>query len=107
MFWSLAYAQSAVGTAAAKPGLLETLAPMAAMLFIAYIFLLRPNQKKMGDHQKFLTNMKRGDQVITNGGIFGEVMGVTEKFITLQVAENVRIKVLKSQVVGLAKEGAL
>ncbi len=107
MFWSLAQAQTAAATAAAKPGIMEMLFPIAMMLLICYFLFLRPQQKKLGDHQKFLAGIKRGDQVITNGGIFGEVTGLTEKFITLEVAENVRIKVLKSQVLGTAKEGTL
>jgi len=48
--------------------------------------------------------LKRGDSVITSGGILGTIEGLTEKFVTLEIDQNVRIKVLKTQVSGLAKE---
>ena len=107
MLWSIAQAQSTVAATAAKPGMLEMFFPVAVMLFIVYMFFLRPQQKKVGDHQKFLTSLKRGDQVITNSGIYGEVTGLTDKVVTLEVADNVRIKVLKSQVLATAKEGTI
>jgi preprotein translocase subunit YajC len=105
LFLSTALAQSAPAVAA-KPTMAETLFPFAIILVFFYLFLGRPQQKKLKEQQTFLASLKRGDQVITSGGIFGEITGITEKFITLQVADNVRIKILRTQILGSAtKEG--
>ena len=104
LFLSTAYAQSA--TAAAKPSLAETLFPFAIILVFFYLFIGRPQQKKLKEQQSFLGALKRGDQVITTGGIQGEITGLTEKFITLEIADNVRIKVVRTHILGSAtKEG--
>lgn len=100
--FSTAWGQAAGAATPAKPSLLESLFPFAVILLFFWLFMARPQQKKLKDHQTLLTNLKRGDQVITNGGIYGEITGITEKVITLQVADNVRIKVAKNQISGLA-----
>jgi preprotein translocase subunit YajC len=103
LFLSTAYGQTA---AASKPSIIETLFPFAIILVLFYLFAGRPQQKKFKEQQNFLSNLKKGDQVITAGGIHGEITGVSEKVITLQVADNVRIKVVRSQIQGLTtKEG--
>ncbi|MCC6278428.1 MAG: preprotein translocase subunit YajC [Oligoflexia bacterium] len=79
--------------------------PIAAMFVIFYFLIIRPQGKKQKEHQKLLEGIKRGDQVITSGGILGEVAGTTDRVVTLQIADNVRIRILKSQIAGLAKEG--
>jgi len=86
------------------PSLWEQLLPFALIFVVFYFFIIRPQAKKMKDHQSLLQNLKRGDSVITSGGILGTIEGLTEKFVTLEIDQNVRIKVLKTQVSGLAKE---
>ena len=88
-----------------KPGMLEMIFPFIAIMVVFYFFQSRPQQKRQKQHQDFLTALKRGDEIITTGGIVGQVTGLTEKFITLEIAENVRIRVLKTQILGSAKEG--
>jgi preprotein translocase subunit YajC len=104
MFWSTAFAQAA-GSPAAKPGLLEILFPIIVFLGIFYFMIGRPQQKRLKEHKDFVTKLQRGDQIITSSGILGTVTGITEKVVTLEIADNVRIRVLKTQVAGLAKEG--
>jgi preprotein translocase subunit YajC len=99
-------AQSATSSTTTKPSILETLFPFAIILVFFYLFLGRPQQKKMREQQAMLGGLKRGDQVVTTGGVIGEITGLTEKFVTLQIADNVRIKVVRMHVSGLAsKEG--
>jgi preprotein translocase subunit YajC len=104
LFLSTAYGQAA---AAAKPSAIETtVIPFVAILVLYYLFAGKPQQKKMKEQQNFLSNLKKGDQVVTSGGIHGEITGVSEKIITLQVADNVRIKIVRNQIQGLVtKEG--
>lgn len=83
-----------------KPGptLWEQLLPFVFMILIFYIFLIRPNAKKMKDHQKFLTDLKVGDPVLTASGIYGTIVGLTDEFVTLEVDKDVRLRILKSQI---------
>jgi preprotein translocase subunit YajC len=105
MFWtSVAYAQAAAG-GAAKPSLVENLMPFVFILVIFYFFLIRPQAKKMKTHDQFITALKVGDQVITASGIFGTIAGITDEFVTLEVADDVKIRVVKKQVSTALKEG--
>jgi len=102
-FLSTAYGQTA---AAAKPSMVEYLVPFAVIPVLFYLFAGKPQQKKLKEQQNFLGSLKKGDQVITSGGIHGEITGVSEKIITLQIADNVRIKVVRNQIQSIAtKEG--
>lgn len=103
MFLSTAFAQGA-GQVAAKPGIGEMLFPMAVIVFIFYFLIGRPQQKKAKEAQAFQDSLKRGDEIITSSGIFGEITGMTDQFVTLQIADNVRVKILRSQIARLAKE---
>ncbi len=103
MLWNEAFAQTAQGVAA-KPSLLESLFPFVLIFLVFYFLIIRPQGKQKQAHLKLLTELKRGDQVLTSSGILGTIEGLTEKFVTLEVDKNVRIKILKSQVSGLAKE---
>ncbi len=100
------------GPAAAAPGapagpsMIEQLVPFIAIFGIFYFLFIRPQAKKQKEHQSFLTALKRGDSVITTGGIFGTVEGLSEKFVTLEVSEGVNIRVLKNQIATTVKEGA-
>lgn len=87
--------------AEAAPGAAGGIAPFIPMLLIFGIFyflILRPQQKKAKEHQKFLSELKRGDMVVTNGGIIGTVRTLSDKFVTLEVDDNVCLKILRSQI---------
>jgi preprotein translocase subunit YajC len=105
MFLSVAYAQ-AQGAAPAGPGLLEQVVPFIAIFAIFYFLIIRPQSKRHKEHQSFLNTMKRGDSVVTTGGIFGKVEGISDKFVTLEVSDGVNIRILKSQVASTVNEGA-
>jgi len=76
------------------------LLPLILMFVVFYFLLIRPQQKKMKDHQEMLKNLKRGDQIITNGGLVGKITGLTEKMVTLEVAEKIRVRILRSHIAG-------
>ena len=73
---------------------------------IFYFLLIRPQQKRTKDHQRMLNELKRDDEVVTSGGIYGKITGLTDQVVTLEIAPNVRIKVQRAQVVGLKKPDA-
>jgi preprotein translocase subunit YajC len=103
----LAMADGAAPAGAAQgPSMIEQLVPFIAIFAIFYFLIIRPQSKKQKDHVGFISGLKRGDNVITTGGIFGTVEGITDKFITLEVSEGVRIRILKTQIASTVNEGA-
>ena len=74
--------------------------PYLLILFIFYLFLIRPQQKRAQEHQKFVDALKKGDSVITESGLFGSVVSVDEHSVVLKVGENVKLRFLKSKVSG-------
>lgn len=72
--------------------------PLLLIFAIFYFLILRPQQKRQRDQQKFISELKRGDMVVTNSGIIGTVRTVSDKFVTLEVDDGVCIKMLKAQI---------
>jgi preprotein translocase subunit YajC len=71
---------------------------MLAMFAIFYFLLIRPQQKKAKEHQKMIDSIQKGDEVITAGGLLGRVTGASDRFLTIEISEKVRVRVLRSQV---------
>ncbi|HEX7226546.1 MAG TPA: preprotein translocase subunit YajC, partial [Candidatus Binatia bacterium] len=63
-----------------------------------YFLLIRPQQKKAKEHQQMLGKLKKNDEVMTSGGIYGKVIALTDNIVTLEVAPNVRIRVNRPQI---------
>ena len=72
---------------------------MVGMVAVFYFLLIRPQQKKAKDHQKMLGGLKKGDDVVTGGGLIGKISGMTDKVVTLEVSEKVRVRVIKTQII--------
>lgn len=81
-----------------QPGAFGMLMPFILMFVVIYFLIMRPQQKKMKEHQALLEKIQYGDEVVTNAGIFGKVTGITDKVLTVEIADGVRIKMLRSQV---------
>lgn len=94
--WDVAYAQAAPG--AGGPGPIVTILPFILIFVIMYFMVIRPQQKKARDHQSMLSKLKRNDEVMTSGGIYGKVIDLKETIVTLEVAPNVRIRVHRPQI---------
>ncbi len=97
MFATPAYAQSVGG---AGGDMFTSFIPLILIFVIFYFFLIRPQQKKAKEHKALIENLRRGDQVLTQGGIFGKVTRVKDgdEEIEVEVAPNVKIRVLRSAV---------
>ena len=91
------------GKPAPQPTTMEQLFPWILLGLFFYFILIRPQQKKTKNHNQFLSNLKRGDEVLTASGIFGSIEGLTDQFVILEVAENIRIRVMKSQIASYTK----
>ena len=81
-------------------GLMNTLILVVPMILIFYFLLIRPQSKRAKEQQKYLDELKKGDDVITAGGVYGRIVGLSDKVITLEIAEKVRIRVARSQISG-------
>ncbi len=117
IFMALAQAASGGGGAPAGGGAgqppggcagggLSSMIPLLLMFVIFYFMLIRPQQKKAKEHQNFLSALKKGDQVITRGGVVGRITGVTDNMVTLEIQEKVRVRVLKSYIDGTHKDAS-
>jgi preprotein translocase subunit YajC len=87
----------------AAPGPLAMLFPIAMMSLIFYVLVFRPQSKARKEHQRMLKNLKKHDEVVTSGGLFGIVVNVKPDAITLRVDENVRVEIEPSAIVRLVK----
>lgn len=93
-----AFAQEAPAGRAAQPSTLEMFVPFIFIFVIFYFLIIRPQSKRQKEHQGFLKDLKRGDEIVTASGIYGKIDEVGEQHVLLDVGSGVRLKMLKSQV---------
>jgi preprotein translocase subunit YajC len=74
--------------------------PMIMIFVVFYFMLIRPQQKKQREVQEWLKQLKKGDEVVTTGGLIGKISGLTDNTVTLELQEKVRVKVLRSHISG-------
>ena len=101
MFIETAFAQAGQPP---QPSMFEMIFPFLLMFGVLYFFMIRPAVKRQKEQETLLANLKRGQQVLTSGGVLGTIEGITEGFVTLEISDDVRIKVLKSSVQSMPKE---
>jgi preprotein translocase subunit YajC len=77
--------------------------PLVLLFVVFYFLLIRPQQKKAKTHKNLLDNLKKGDEVVTAGGMYGKITGITDNTITVEIAEKVRIKVAKGSIADKVK----
>jgi len=86
------------------PNLIQGLVvPLAFMFLIFYLIVFRPQAKAQKDHARMLKHLKKNDEVVTSGGLFGTVVNVKPESITLRVADNVRVEVERSAIARLIR----
>lgn len=98
MFTGLAYAMAPSPGAEGQGGGLLGFLPLVLIFVIFYFLLIRPQQKRAKEHKALLENLKKGDKVITSGGIYGVIEEVRTNTLTLKISENVKVKFGKSYV---------
>jgi preprotein translocase subunit YajC len=85
-------------------GITSTLIMFGLIFLIFYFMIIRPQQKRQKERQKMLDAIKKGDKVITAGGVHGTVVGIEEKTILVQIADNVKVKVERGSVTSVIGE---
>jgi len=101
-FIASAYAQDA----APQGGLLSFL-PLIVIFVVFYFLLIRPQMKRAKEHKLLVAALAVGDEVVTNGGLLGKVTHLGESFITVEVADNVKIKLQRHAVAGVMPKGTI
>jgi preprotein translocase subunit YajC len=85
-------------------GGLVTFLPLVIIMVIFYVLLILPSQRRQKKTQAMLSALKTGDKVITNGGIYGTIVGVEDDAVQLRIADQVKVKVSRSAISGLQSE---
>lgn len=105
MFIANAYAQS--GPAADGGNVAFQLFFLALMFGIFYFIAIRPQRKRQKEHTEMVSSLKKGDEVITAGGMLGKITGLDENYASLQVANNVEIKFQRSNIAAVLPKGTI
>ena len=101
-FISNAYAQDA----AAQGGLMSFL-PLIVIFAVFYFMLIRPQMKRSKEHKQLISQLNKGDEVITNGGLLGRITDVSDSFVTLELAENTQVKLQRQAIATVMPKGTI
>lgn len=101
--FSIAYAMGTAGGAppAGGAGGFASLVPLILMFVIFYFLLIRPQQKKAREHRDMVAALKKGDRIMTNGGLHGQIVGLDDQTISLEIADKVKVKLNRGYVASL------
>ena len=88
----------------AGPSSLMTFLPLVIIMVIFYVLLILPAQRRQKKTQEMLNALKNGDKVVTSGGLFGTIVGIESDSVQLRIADQVKVKILRSAVTGLQPE---
>ncbi len=104
MFISNAYAEGA--NAAAAGGVMDYL-PLIALVAVFYFLVLRPQSKRAKEHKAMMEALQKGDEVVTSGGVVGRVVKVYDEYASVELAENMEVKVQKIAILSVLPKGTL
>lgn len=106
LFSNIAYAMGQGGAPDGGAGGFSAFVPLILMFVIFYFLLIRPQQKKTKEHRAMIESLKKGDRIITSGGLHGLITGVNDQTLTVEIAYKVRVKVARGNVAALAQPAA-
>jgi preprotein translocase subunit YajC len=92
---------------AGQTGGLMSFLPLIIIFVIFYFLLIRPQMKRSKEHKKLVSELGNGDEVVTNGGLLGRITNVGESFVTIEVAESVKIKVQRHAIASVMPKGTV
>lgn len=104
---SPAYAQVAAQPPSTLQQILQGPLPLIFLLVLFYFMLIRPQMKRSREHKDMLGRLAKGDEVITSGGLAGVVRDIGENFLTVEIADNVAVRMQKSAVISVLPKGSL
>jgi len=101
-FISNAYAQDSV-----TAGGLTSFLPLIVIVAVFYFMLIRPQTKRAKEHRQLVSQLGKGDEVVTNGGLLGRITAVSESFVTLELADGVQVKLQRQSVTNVMPKGTI
>jgi preprotein translocase subunit YajC len=88
------------------PGLMSNVILFGSIILIFYFMIIRPQQKRAKERQKLIDSMKKGDKVITSGGMYGTIAGLDEKTVLVEIADKIKVKLDRSAIATIISESA-
>jgi len=85
-------------------GMITTLMPLVLIFVIFYFLLIMPQRRKQKEHQQMVRNLKKGDKIVTTGGVYGTIIGLKKNYVEIEVANQVRLRVQRSCINQLRRE---
>jgi preprotein translocase subunit YajC len=104
----IAYAmgQSGAGGQGAS-GSFTAFIPLILMFVIFYFLLIRPQQKRAKEHREMISNLKKGDQIVTSGGLYGTITGMDDATLTVEISEKVRVKIARGNIATVVRPNSV
>ena len=99
----MAYAMGTGGTGGGQGGGFGAFIPLILMFAIFYFLLIRPQQRKAKQHRELIASIRKGDKVVSSGGLHGVVTGLADDVVTMEIEPKIRVKVSRGSIAGLAK----
>lgn len=96
MFVTPAFAQATSGASAGTSGFMVQILPLLAIFAVFWFLIIRPQSKRMKEHKAKIEAVRKGDQVVTGGGLVGKVVKVEEGFVELELGSNMKVRAVKS-----------
>ena len=97
----------AAPAAAQQPGMIEALLPFVILFVVFYFLLIRPQSKKAKQHKSMVEAVGKGDEVVTQGGLFGKITEVSDEYLQVKVADNVEVKVQRGAIASMLPKGTI
>lgn len=101
-----AFAEGSAPAAGAQGGFLQFL-PLVVLMLVMYFLMIRPQQKKAKEHRLMVDGLKKGDEIVTQGGLLGKVADVNDTFISVKLADNVQVNIQRHAVSALMPKGTI
>ena len=102
--FDLAYAMGTGGGGGQSSGGLGAFLPLIIIFAIFYFLLIRPQQKKAKQHKQLLSELKKGDRVVSSGGLHGFITGLSDDVVTMEISPKVRVKVSRASIAGVSRK---
>ena len=100
---NIAYAMGSQGAAGQGGSQWMSFLPLILLFVVFYFLLIRPQQKRAKEREKLLSNIEKGDKIITSGGVHATIVGIEEKTVLIEIAPNVKIKIERSAIGSVVK----
>lgn len=99
---AMAFINPAFAADAGGSGGFASLIPLVLIMVIFYFLLIRPQQKKLKEHRNLVNEIKKGDTIVTSGGLYGKIIDVKDDVLKIEIADGVRVNVKRDTIAGLA-----